>query len=347
MSDRIEQIACALDALQCGAAVVDREARVVHINPRLAGMFGLDRGAMIGSYLFDHYAEPAARERIAGVLENFETPAEFEFYIPRAGGERIPIAAASRPLPTDNGDAPLYRVITVVDISAQRHTLDELTRMSDTVLDQALELKRFNRTLTKLVDERTAELHEANIDAITMLAVASEAKDESTGEHVLRIQHLAERLARAVGIDADEANRIGLSAILHDVGKMKVPDAILKKPGPLTAEERAIMQEHTIHGEAILSQRPFFATARVIARSHHENHNGGGYPDGLAGDAIPMPARIVHLVDVYDALIHPRVYKQAWPTEQAAAEIRDQSGAMFDPALVEAFDGLYRKGELD
>lgn len=347
MSERIEQIACALDALQCGAAVIDRTGQIVHINPRLAAMFGRDRGVMIGSPITDYYTEPEAHERIDRVLVDFEAPAEFEFYIPRADGAHLPIAAASRPLPGANGDAPQHRVITVLDISAQRHTLDELTRMSDTVLEQALELKRFNRTLTKLVDDRTAELHEANVGAITMLAVASEAKDESTGEHVLRIQNLAERLARAVGVNAEEAKRIGLSAILHDVGKMKVPDAILKKPGPLTDEERRVMQRHTIDGEAILSERPFFATARLIARSHHENYNGGGYPDGLAGEAIPLPARIVHLVDVYDALIHPRVYKDAWPPDQAAAEIRDQSGTMFDPKLVEAFDKLYAEGVLD
>ena len=347
MSDGIGQIACALDALQCGAAVIDRTGEIVHANPRLAAMFGRDRSDMIGSPITDYYTEPDARERIARVLADFEAPAEFEFYVPRADGTHLPIAAASRPLTGANGDAPQYRVITIMDISAQRHTLDELTRMSDTVLEQALELKRFNRTLTKLVDERTAELHEANVGAITMLAVASEAKDESTGEHVLRIQDLAERLARAVGVDGDEAKRIGLSAILHDVGKMKVPDAILKKPGPLNDEERLVMQRHTIDGEAILSERPFFAIARIIARSHHENFNGGGYPDGLAGDAIPLPARIVHLVDVYDALIHPRVYKDAWPTDEAATEIRDQSGTMFDPALVAAFDALYEKGELN
>jgi HD-GYP domain-containing protein (c-di-GMP phosphodiesterase class II) len=144
-----------------------------------------------------------------------------------------------------------------------------------------------------------------------------------------------------------------LAAILHDVGKMHVPDSILQKPGPLTPEERAVMEGHTIAAERILANRPFYAPARRVARSHHENWDGSGYPDKLAGDSIPLEARVVHLVDVYDALVNARPYKEAWPHERAVDFIRDQTGRMFEPTIVEAFlrhnpaDILRREAAID
>ncbi len=118
---------------------------------------------------------------------------------------------------------------------------------------------------------------------------------------------------------------------------MHVPDEILKKPGALTPPEMAIMREHTIWGERILGDKPYFASARQIARSHHENFDGSGYPDRLAGESIPIAARIVHLADVYDALTSPRVYKAAWAPREAMDFIREASGQMFDPEVVKAF----------
>jgi putative two-component system response regulator len=125
--------------------------------------------------------------------------------------------------------------------------------------------------------------------------------------------------------------------VLHDIGKMHVPDGILKKPGPLTADEMKTMQEHTVWGERILGEKPFFAAARRIARSHHENWDGSGYPDRTRGNNIPIEARIVHLADVYDALVSPRVYKAAWTPRQAGEFIVEASGQMFDPELVRVF----------
>ena len=123
---------------------------------------------------------------------------------------------------------------------------------------------------------------------------------------------------------------------------MHVPDAILKKPGKLTPEEMLIMQEHTIVGERILGDNPHFAQARRIARSHHENFDGSGYPDRASGQTIPIEARIVHLADVYDALTSPRVYKAAWTPPEAADFIRESRGHMFDPELVRAFDSVLK-----
>jgi HD-GYP domain-containing protein (c-di-GMP phosphodiesterase class II) len=191
------------------------------------------------------------------------------------------------------------------------------------------------------------QLEEAHLDAIYMLAAASEAKDDGTGDHVRRLQSLTAGLARAMGLGERAAAQIGRAAILHDVGKLHVPDHILKKPGALTAEERSLMQRHTLIGEQIIPDRPFFAQARRVARSHHENWDGTGYPDALRATAIPLEARLVHVADVFDALTHARPYKIAWAADQAADYIREQTGKMFDPDAVEAFGELFRQRPAD
>lgn len=253
------------------------------------------------------------------------------------------------------------RVVTLVDVSGQRELgrvaaerYDTLAALSDRFLESAVELDDKSHILELSVADRTAELREANahlleanLDAVYMLAVASEAKDADTGRHVRRLERSATLLARAVGLSDADAAAVGTAAVLHDVGKLHIPDAILGKPGPLDAAERALMQEHTTAGERILADKPFFRLARLVARAHHENFDGSGYPDGLAGGAIPLEARIVHLADVYDALTHPRVYKPSWAIEAARREISTSAGRMFDPHIVRAFERLATEGKLD
>jgi len=218
-----------------------------------------------------------------------------------------------------------------------QHHLETLNGLTTTVMEQAVQLKDDNTDLEQRVTQRTRELYESHCEAIYMLAVASEAKDLDTGRHVKRIEKLAESLALQVGYSPAQASELGLSAILHDVGKMHVPDEILKKPGPLTPSEWEIMRWHTLAGERIIVETPFFAQARTIARSHHENWDGSGYPDSLVGEKTPVSARIVHLVDVFDALTSHRVYKPAWPVSRAICEIQNSSGTMFEPSLVDQF----------
>jgi PAS domain S-box-containing protein len=340
----IQHLIEVLDALQCGAAIVDRAGTFVHVNPRLGEMFGLPREQIIGRSVKTFYGgKSEGWRRIRETLSHFDEPSEDESYIPRPDGSRLPVAIASKQV----GDEPPLsdlRVATIVDLSAQKQEFQHVAELSDTILAQALSLRDYNKTLEEKVVQRTAELHEANMDAIYMLAVASEAKDEETGAHVRRIERFAESVAHALGLPADEARRLGYSAILHDVGKIHVPDHILKKPGPLTDDERQQMQTHTLAGETILSARPFFATARQIARSHHENWDGSGYPEGLSGAEIPLAARVVHVVDVFDALSSDRVYKPAWPLDRAAAHIEEHAGRLFDPEIARAFTALYRSG---
>jgi putative two-component system response regulator len=218
-----------------------------------------------------------------------------------------------------------------------------VTQLSDVILEQSQSLRIHAATLEERVHQRTAELETAHLDAIYMLAAASEAKDGATGDHVRRLQRYSYALAKALGYPEKEAVAIGRSAVLHDVGKLHVPDEILKKPGPLTDQERVIMQGHTLSGEQILHDQPYFAQARRVARSHHENWDGSGYPDRLAGEAIACEARIVHLVDVYDALTNARPYKLAWEPDEAMAFLAKEAGKMFEPAAVAAFAGIERE----
>lgn len=302
-------------------------------------------------------------------------PAEQEFYLPGPDGERLPVLVQASLLAEGDAAALLVTFTDLTRVreaeQALRQQFAYVTELSDTALEQAVALKRgytaateklsqlegraselqehasaleehareletVNRELERRVARRTADLRQANLDAIYMLAVASEAKDEDTGLHVRRIRRLTEKVARKLGFSEQCAYDIGLSAVLHDVGKIHVPDAVLGKPGALTPDERTVMQQHTLWGERILPDRPFFKRARLIARSHHERLDGTGYPDGLTGEAIPVEARIVHVVDVYDALTHARVYKPAWPRQKAEAELRSNAGKDFDRQVVEA-----------
>ena len=140
---------------------------------------------------------------------------------------------------------------------------------------------------------------------------------------------------------------MGVMSILHDVGKLSIPDAILKKPGKLDADEWAVMREHPTQGVRILGDNSFYAEAREIAGGHHENWDGSGYPAGLVGEAIPLSARIVKVVDVFDALTSQRPYKAAWPLLQALALLREEAGRQFDPDVVAAFFRLHASGLID
>ncbi|MBX3396843.1 MAG: HD domain-containing protein [Phycisphaerae bacterium] len=339
-----EAIAAVTHALNCGALMINRAGTIVHANDRFGEICSMPKSEIVGRPLESLYEIEADVSFIRDRIARFDTAFEDEFHVARPDGTRVPVIISSRPLGNADVVASFYKVITVIDITPQKRMEDRLTedyrqiaKLSDTVLEQAIELKHHSERLEQKVRERTRELHEANMDAIYMLAVASEAKDQDTGSHVLRIRRYTELLALELGLPAATADRFGYSAILHDVGKMIVPDEVLKKPGPLTPEERRIIESHTLAGERILSNSPFFEIARLIARSHHENWDGTGYPDALANEAIPFAARIVRLADVYDALLSPRVYKPAWRPEDAVAVVRKGRGNLFDPAICDVF----------
>jgi len=190
-------------------------------------------------------------------------------------------------------------------------------------------------------------LEESYDEAIDMLAHVAEFKDSATGTHIKRMQEYTRRTAKALGCTAGEIELYAKASRLHDVGKVGIPDEILRKPGKLTPEEFTIMQRHTRIGDAVLSRSPSLAIARMVAYSHHERWDGSGYPNGLAGENIPFAARLVAVADVFDALVSRRPYKGAWQADDAASEIERGCGTHFDPRIAEAFLKLYREGHLD
>jgi putative nucleotidyltransferase with HDIG domain len=328
-----------LDALSCAAALIDPAGTVLHANSRLCGLVDRSIEHLIGRNLRDFAMAAGGDPSSPG-----------EWVLSRPDGSSVPavVSFSSLPPPLDG-----LQVVTLLDLSAQRNaeremrdSLRALGQVGDNAIERAMELRDYSEALERKVRQRTEDLHAANLDAIYMLAVASEAKDADTGRHVRRIQRFAEALARELGLAESEALAIGYAAVLHDVGKIHVPDEILKKPGPLDDDERFVMKQHTLYGERILSKRPFFERARRIARSHHENWDGSGYPDGLGGEKIPLEARIVRVADVYDALTTARVYKPAWTSEHAVQFLCESRGTLFDDQSVRAFKSLVAGGTI-
>jgi hypothetical protein len=196
------------------------------------------------------------------------------------------------------------------------------------------------------LEKRRARLELQNRQTTAMLATLVEARDTDAGAHLQRIQHFSRALALRLGFSQREAQEIAYASMVHDVGKANVPDAILKKTGPLTPEEWRIMQRHTHWGDSLLMNNSDFETARQVARWHHEHWDGTGYPDRLRGEDIPLAARIVAVADVFDALISKRPYKEAWEPETAMVELGRLAGSHLDARLVAAFVELWDEGEI-
>jgi putative two-component system response regulator len=193
--------------------------------------------------------------------------------------------------------------------------------------------------LEQLVFERTKDLEAAQLEMLERLAVASEYRDADTGEHTKRVGELSADLATRLGLPPKRVALLRHAARLHDLGKIAIRDDILLKPGKLTPEERKAMEDHTLQGARMLENghSELLKLAHQIALTHHERWDGTGYPRGIAGREIPISGRIVALVDVFDALLHRRPYKDPWTHEDAVREICKQSGKHFDPEVVEAF----------
>ncbi|MDP1733121.1 MAG: DUF3369 domain-containing protein [Sulfuritalea sp.] len=190
-------------------------------------------------------------------------------------------------------------------------------------------------------------LEESYDQAIDTLAEVAEFKDSATGAHIRRIEEYTRRLALELGLDPAVADAYAQASRLHDVGKVGIADSILRKPAPLSRDEYEVMKRHTRIGDTILRRSPAMALARSVARAHHEYWNGCGYPDGLRGEEIPLEARIVAVVDVFDALVSTRPYKGPWDPDKAILQLTQESGTHFDPDVVRALVALYQRGTLN
>jgi|GEM_PF-3453864 len=194
------------------------------------------------------------------------------------------------------------------------------------------------RLVTDIEDSHDAEM-QAKLDLVNRLALAAEYKDDLQGGHNYRIGKSSAIIARYLGLPEDQCELLGHAAVLHDIGKIGIPDSILSKPGPLTPGERRIMEKHVLYGAHLLSgsDHELIVMARSVALYHHEKWDGTGYPYALSGQEIPLEGRIVAVSDVFDALTSIRPYKEAWSSDRACGFIVGSSDVHFDPAVVKAF----------
>ncbi len=196
------------------------------------------------------------------------------------------------------------------------------------------------RVKTHLSLVQADELRRTRLQIIQRLGRAAEYKDNETGMHVMRMSHYSRIIAKGYGFNEIEAENLFNAAPMHDIGKIGIPDSIMLKPGKLTKEEFAVMQQHPEIGAEILgeSDSDLIELAKVVSLTHHEKWDGSGYPRGLKGQNIPIEGRIVALADVFDALTSVRPYKDAWPLDKTMAFIDEQTGKHFDPEVVTVFN---------
>ncbi|WMJ69066.1 two-component system response regulator [Stenotrophomonas sp. 24(2023)] len=225
----------------------------------------------------------------------------------------------------------LVKPIRPRELRARCYNLLQLRQQTENVKQRALSLEQ--RLLASM-----HEVEERERETLSRLARAIEFRDAGTSAYLERMARVAGLIAEQLGLPEEEVKLIEMAAPLHDMGKIAIPDAVLLKPGKLNDEELAIMRRHPRIGHELLSgsQNRFIQVGALIALRHHERYDGSGYPDGLVGDAIPLEARIVAVADVFDALISPRPYKEAWTLDASLAYLYAQRGRLFDPRCVDA-----------
>lgn len=228
-----------------------------------------------------------------------------------------------------HGVLELFHRKPLILSSDQKEFLESLVSTTAIAIDNARLIEDLKRT--------NAELVQAYDETILGWSLALEMRDSSTENHTRRVTEMTVRLAQAMGITGEDLTQIRRGAILHDIGKMAIPDHILRKTGSLTEEEAAIMRLHPLFARQMLESIAFLRPALAIPTYHHERWDGTGYPFGLKGEEIPLPARIFAVVDVWDALRHDRPYRTAWPEEKVRAYLQEEAGSHFDPKVVECF----------
>ncbi len=309
-----EQFRGAFDAAAIGMALADPEGYWLRVNPALCEIVGLTEADLLRSTI-DALIHPDDVENavnlmgraLAGEIGSFQTEQRFIH---------------------QNGKILWIRLSMSVVRNLAGRTLHFVTQMEDITRRKQAE---------ELAGGLFAELQEAYDATIAGWARALDLRDHETEGHSRRVTEVTLRLARAMGIPDAELVQIRRGAFLHDIGKMGVPDAILLKPGDLTAEEWPIMRQHPTLAAAMLEPIAFLRPALDIPYCHHERWDGTGYPRGLIGEQIPLAARIFAVVDIWDALRHDRPYRSAWPEEAVRAHLRSLAGTHLDPTVVAAF----------
>ncbi len=253
----------------------------------------------------------------------------------------------------DSGNAARRRALAwgAHDVVTKPFDPSELQLRTENLLETRRlhrELDAQRRRLEALVRIRTNEVVVSRQEVLDRLALVAEYRDDTTREQARRLGHNTGVLATALRLPGQQVADLSKAAPLHDLGKVAIADHVLGKPGRLDAAEYDLMKTHTTLGAEMLrgSPYPVLEVASRVALAHHEHFDGGGYPYGLEGEEIPLAARIISIVDVFDSLVHARVYREAWTVEEARAELEAQSGRQFDPDVVTAFLGLLGSGQL-
>lgn len=285
------------------------EGRVIDCNEQLATMLGYSQSEMIGLEV-SKFVAPESFEIVSKqIISGYEGP--YEHLALSKDGTKFPVEVRGKTIPYKGRQ---IRVTIIRDITERKQAEARLTQAYDTTLEG--------------------------------WAKALEMRDKETEDHSQRVVQLTISLAEAYGIQGEELTNIRYGAILHDIGKMGIPDGILRKPGKLTRRERRIMKEHPNHSFKLLSEIPFLQKSVDIPYCHHERWDGGGYPRGLKGEEIPLAARIFSVVDVWDAICSDRPYSNAWPKEKAINYLKSESGKQFDPQVVDVFLEIIESGKI-
>ncbi|MBM3152519.1 MAG: HD domain-containing protein [Chloroflexi bacterium] len=306
--------------------VLDRQDRIVDINQTALRLLESNHNDIIGRNALDVFA------RWPDLIDPFldEYPDRTEVSV-RRGESVLHFELTISPLTNRKGRS-IGRAIVARDITERRRLEQSLFRIND--------------ELEERVDQRTMELAEAYDTTLEGWAKALELRDEETEGHSRRVTEMTMFLAVAFNVPSDQVVHIRRGAILHDIGKMGIPDEILRKSSALSKEEHDIILQHPVIAHNLLSGIPFLHKAMEIPYCHHEKWDGKGYPRGLKGEEIPFAARIFSVVDVWDAIQSDRPYKKAWTRSQALDYLREQAGRSFDPDVVRVFIELVNKGKI-
>jgi putative nucleotidyltransferase with HDIG domain/PAS domain S-box-containing protein len=306
--------------------ILDNKSNVVDINSSMLALLGRKAEEVVGG---------SARE----VFDDFPIPIKMYTQVSYARAEAT----------FNIGNKHIYYELTVWPLYDAHNEMTGRIYISHDITalkELENELRKLNTELEDRVRARTSELAEAYDTTLEGWARALELRDKETEGHSRRVTKSTLMIARKLELPEEDIEHIRRGAILHDIGKMSIPDEILRKPGKLTDEERIIIQKHPQTAYDLLSPIPFLKKALEIPYSHHEKWDGTGYPQGLKSRDIPLSARIFAVADVWDALSSDRPYNKAWPREKIISYFIEQSGKHFDPYIVNIFLALVEKGEI-
>ena len=358
LEEKVRQLSCLLEVNRVINSNLDPDRVIMTVLEQAVGVLDAERGSLWlleenGSVILskanigpgaDTVGEIRLKpgEGIAGrVIENGKGELVADAHNDARWSSRVDAATGletrsviTAPLKSDNGVIGCLQLINKTSDANGVCLFDEDDLELLTALGTQATLVIENSRLLGATRDLARDLEKAWRSTLDALAAAMETRDTDTREHCYRTVELSVLLAKRMGLPEAELCSLARGALLHDIGKIGIPDMILLKPGKLSDEERLVMNQHVKLGHEMLRHIEFFQSALPIVLYHHENYDGSGYLSGKKAEEIPLAARIFHVVDCYDALTSERPYKAAWPHEKALAELMSQSGRQFDPAVI-------------